>query len=75
MHAMDVLTHARAHTGVIEEASDAFLDVPLCVFFPFLQLLASLPLSIFSLVRHDTHPPTHPLPTPDRLVAPWIPAA
>ena len=24
--------------GVIEEASDAFLDVPLCVFFPFVQV-------------------------------------
>lgn len=33
--------------GVIEEASDAFLDVPFAVFLPLLVLAASLPVSAF----------------------------
>ena len=33
--------------GVIEEASDAFLDIPFAVFLPLLVLMASLPVSIF----------------------------
>ena len=33
--------------GVIEEASDAFLDIPTAVFFPVVLLLISLPVSLF----------------------------
>lgn len=33
--------------GVIEEASDAFLDVPFAIFLPLLVLAASLPVSVF----------------------------
>ena len=33
--------------GVIEEASDAFLDIPFAVFLPLFVLAASLPVSIF----------------------------
>lgn len=33
--------------GVIEEASDAFLDIPFAIFLPLFVLLASLPVSVF----------------------------
>ncbi len=33
--------------GVIEEASDAFMDIPFAIFLPLLVLLASLPVSVF----------------------------
>ena len=33
--------------GVIEEASDAFLDIPFAVFLPLFVLMASLPVSVF----------------------------
>lgn len=36
--------------GVIEEASDAFLDVPLCIFFPLGTLILSLPVSCYCLI-------------------------
>ena len=36
--------------GVIEEASDAFLDVPFAVFLPIFVLAASLPVSIFCCI-------------------------
>lgn len=33
--------------GVIEEASDAFLDIPFAIFLPLIVLVASLPVSLY----------------------------
>ena len=44
-----IVFQARIHIaiGVIEEASDAFLDIPTVIFFPVAVLLLSVPVSAF----------------------------